>query len=58
MERLKAIAEAPRTQHANVLPLAGRGVVRVRQGDWRAIFRIEEADVILIHVARRREVYQ
>jgi mRNA-degrading endonuclease RelE of RelBE toxin-antitoxin system len=59
MERLRAIAETPGTQHPNVLPLVGRpGVFRVRQGDWRAMFRIEDADVVLIRVAHRREAYQ
>lgn len=59
MERLRAIGAAPGAHHPNVLPLVGRpGVFRVRQGDWRALFRIDEADVILIHVAHRREIYQ
>jgi len=59
MERLKAIAATPDSQHPNVLPLVGRpGVFRVRQGDWRALFRIEDADVVLIRVAHRREAYE
>lgn len=59
MERLKAIAAAPNLQHPNVLPLVGRpGVFRVRQADWRALFRIEDADVVVIRVAHRREVYE
>ena len=59
MERLKTIAAAPNLQHPNVLPLVGRpGVFRVRQGDWRALFRIEDADVVVIRVAHRREVYE
>jgi mRNA-degrading endonuclease RelE of RelBE toxin-antitoxin system len=59
MERLRAIAAAPNSLHPNVLPLVGRpGVFRVRQGDWRAMFRIEDADVILIRVAHRREAYE
>ena len=59
MERLRVIAAAPDLQHTNVLPLVGRpGVFRVRQGDWRALFRIEEADVVVIRVAHRREAYE
>jgi mRNA-degrading endonuclease RelE of RelBE toxin-antitoxin system len=59
MERLRTIAAAPDTQHPNVLPLVGRpGVFRVRQGNWRAMFRIEDTDVVLIRVAHRREAYE
>jgi mRNA-degrading endonuclease RelE of RelBE toxin-antitoxin system len=59
MERLRMIAAAPDTQHPNVLPLVGRpGVFRVRRGDWRAMFRIEDADMVLIRVAHRREAYE
>jgi mRNA-degrading endonuclease RelE of RelBE toxin-antitoxin system len=59
MERLRAIAAAPASQHPNVLRLVGRpGVFQVRQGDWRAMFRIENADVVVIRVAHRREAYE
>jgi mRNA-degrading endonuclease RelE of RelBE toxin-antitoxin system len=59
MERLKAIAAEPKSQHPNVTPMVGRpGVFRVRQSDWRALFRIENADVVVIRVAHRREVYE
>ena len=59
MERLRAIDAAPGSQHPNVLPLVGRpGVFRFRQGDWRAMFRVEDADVVLIRVAHRREAYE
>jgi mRNA-degrading endonuclease RelE of RelBE toxin-antitoxin system len=34
------------------------GVFRVRQGDWRAVFSLEEGDVIVDRVAHRREVYR
>lgn len=59
MERLKTIAAAPDRQHPNVLPLVSRpGVFRAHQGDWRAMFRIEDSDVVLIRVAHRREAYE
>ena len=55
--RLEKIADAPEKPHPNVVPLAGEpGVFRVRQGNWRAVFSIEEGDVILDRVAHRREV--
>jgi mRNA-degrading endonuclease RelE of RelBE toxin-antitoxin system len=59
LARLGKIAAAPAEVHPNVLPLAGEsGVFRVRQGNWRAVFSIEEGDLIVEKVAHRREVYR
>jgi mRNA interferase RelE/StbE len=59
LDRLERIAEAPDERHANVVALAGAaGSYRVRQGNWRAVFSIEDGDVILDRVAHRREVYR
>jgi len=59
LERLKKIADAPDKLHSNVVPLVGEpGVFRLRQGNWRAVFSIEEGDVIVDRVAHRREVYR
>lgn len=59
LARLETIAERPNELHQNVIALAGEiGVFRVRQGDWRAVFSIEDGDVILDRVAHRREVYR
>jgi mRNA-degrading endonuclease RelE of RelBE toxin-antitoxin system len=59
MERLGSIAETLNSQHPNVVPLVGRpGVFRVRQGDWRALLRIEDPDVVVIRVAHRPEAYE
>jgi mRNA interferase RelE/StbE len=59
LDRLENIADAPEKPHPNVVPLVGeQGVFRVRQGNWRAVFSIEEGDVIVDRVAHRREVYR
>jgi mRNA-degrading endonuclease RelE of RelBE toxin-antitoxin system len=59
LDRLEKIADAPHERHSNVVPLVGEpGVFRVRQGNWRAVFSIEEGDVIVDRVAHRREVYR
>ena len=59
LERLQRIAAAPDERHPNVVPLSGEaGSYRLRQGSWRAVFSIEEDDVILDRVAHRREVYR
>lgn len=59
LERLQRIAAAPDERHPNVVPLSGQsGSYRLRQGQWRAVFSIEDGDVILDRVAHRREVYR
>ncbi len=59
LERLQRIAAAPDERQPNVVPLSGEpGSYRLRQGPWRAVFSIEDGDVILDRVAHRREVYR
>jgi mRNA interferase RelE/StbE len=59
LERLEAIARTPDAIHLGVAPLVGeQGAFRVRQGDWRAVFSIEDGDVIVDRIAHRREVYR
>ena len=59
LDRLERIAQAPEDRHPNVVALMGAaGSYRVRQGDWRAVFSIEDGDVILDRIAHRREVYR
>ncbi len=61
LDRLEAIAAAPFDKHSNVKPLVGeKDAFRLRQGDWRAVYRIErkadEMRVVLIDV--RGSVYR
>jgi mRNA interferase RelE/StbE len=59
LERLEAVAEAPLRDHPNIRPLTGApGSFRLRQGDWRAVFSLEDGDVVLDRIAHRREVYR
>ena len=59
LERLQLIAAAPGRRHPNVTPLSDKaGSYRLRQGQWRAVFSIEDGDVILDRIAHRREVYR
>lgn len=58
-EKLARIAENPRGQHPAVTPLVGSsGVFRLRQGDWRAVYVIEDGDVIVDRIGNRKEVYR
>jgi mRNA interferase RelE/StbE len=57
--RLERIAEDPLAPHIGVTPLVGRvGVFRVRQGDWRAVYSIEDGDVIVERIGHRTMVYR
>jgi mRNA interferase RelE/StbE len=59
LERLDAIAADTAARHPGVAPLVGLpGVFRVRQGDWRAVFAIEQGDLIIDRVQHRGEVYR
>jgi len=61
LKRLEAIAANPFARHANVKALAGeKDAFRLRQGDWRAVYRIirmqDEMRVVLVDV--RGSVYR
>ena len=57
--RLERIAEDPLAPHVGVGPLVGRvGAFRVRQGDWRAVYSIEDGDVIVERIGHRKMVYR
>lgn len=58
-ERLERIARNPLAPQIGVKPLVGRGgVFRVRQGDWRAVYSIEDGDVIVERIGNRKMVYR
>jgi mRNA-degrading endonuclease RelE of RelBE toxin-antitoxin system len=57
--RLERIAEDPLALQIGVKPLVGRvGVFRVRQGDWRAVYSVEDGDVIVERIGHRKMVYR
>jgi len=61
LRKLRLFAAEPFKQHPWVSPLTDAAdMVRVRQGDWRAIILISRArDVIIVErVGHRREVYR
>jgi len=54
-------AAEPVEDHPWALPMRGRhDAVRIRQGDWRAVCRIDRDDEVIIveFVANRREAYR
>ena len=60
LDRLQVIALNPRGRHANVKPLTGfKDTYRLRQGDWRAIYRLlyEEDQMRVVVIDVRGSVY-
>jgi mRNA-degrading endonuclease RelE of RelBE toxin-antitoxin system len=61
LQKLRAYTAAPFGDHPWALPMRGRrDAIRIRQGDWRAVCRIDrDGDVVLVEfVANRREAYR
>ena len=61
LERLEAIAREPFAAHRNVERLKGeRDAFRLRQGDWRALYRIDRAagEMRVLVVEPRGGVYR
>lgn len=59
-EKLEAIAAVPTRRHPGVEAMQGKhpGRFRIRQGDWRAVFRMDGGDVLVDRVGNRGEVYR
>jgi mRNA-degrading endonuclease RelE of RelBE toxin-antitoxin system len=61
LDKAEAFAAAPFAVHSAATPLRGQpDVIRLRQGDWRGICRVDRtADTIVLEtVAHRREAYR
>jgi mRNA interferase RelE/StbE len=59
--KLEQFAADPFAPHPSAKPLKGQPhVVRIRQGDWRAVCRIDRANetVIIEAIGNRREIYR
>ncbi len=59
-EKLEAIAANPYAEHLNAKKLQGRDGYRLRVGDWRVIYEIqnEKLVILVLKVAPRGEVYK
>jgi len=57
-EAIRALAQAPRPRGAK--QLTGRDVYRLRVGDYRVLYEIEDARLVIlvVDVGHRREVYR
>jgi len=58
LERMEALRENPRP--ANSVKLSGQESYRVRQGNYRIIYEVDDANhiVVIAKVGHRREIYR
>ena len=59
-KKIDEIAINPAEQHANVTKLVGRAGFRLRVGDWRVIYKLEDEQLIMlvIRIGPRGDVYR
>ena len=59
-EKLNILAEAPYAPNTNVTKLQNRPGYRLRVGDWRVIYEIEDRElrILILKIAPRGEVYR
>ena len=59
-EKLEAIAVNPYADHPNAKKLQGRDGYRLRVGNWRVIYEMQEDKLVILvlRVAPRGEVYR
>jgi len=59
-QRLEQLAEDPFSKNLNATKLQGRQGYRLRIGDWRVIYEIQNKELIIlvIKIAKRGEIYK
>lgn len=59
-EKMEVIALNPYADHPNAKKLQGREGYRLRVGDWRIVYKIqnEQLIVVVLKIASRGEVYK
>ena len=59
-EKLEPIAVDPHADHPNAKKLQGREGYRLRVGDWRVIYKMqnEQLIIVILKIASRGEIYK
>ena len=59
VEALEAVAADLAVRQPFVTEMVGQpDVWRLRKGDWRAVYRVVDGDVVVARIAHRREAYR
>lgn len=58
VEKIKGLSQEPRPPGSE--KLSGEDRYRLRQGDWRVVYSVEDArrEVVVVKIGHRREVYR
>lgn len=58
VEKIRSLAENPRPPHAK--KLSGEEKYRIRQGDYRILFRVDDlvVTIVVVKIGHRRDVYR
>jgi mRNA interferase RelE/StbE len=57
LDVLSRLTNWPNVSGSKRLTGGAKGWLRVRTGDWRVIFRVEDGGIVVERIAHRREVY-
>lgn len=59
-EKIDTIALDPYAPHNNVTKLVGRSGYRLRVGDWRVIYELQDAQLVMlvVKIGPRGEIYE
>ncbi len=59
-DKLRSVAADPYGQHNNVKKLAGQPGYRLRIGDWRVMYELEDDRLVMlvVRIATRGQVYK
>ncbi|MBE0530548.1 MAG: type II toxin-antitoxin system RelE/ParE family toxin [Rhodospirillales bacterium] len=55
--KIRQYAESPASQENNVTKLQGRDGYRLRVGDWRVIFNVDEDGMTVLEIGPRGGIY-
>lgn len=58
--KIEEIAQDPHAQHNNLTKLVGRAGYRLRVGDWRVLYELQDQQLIMLvlKVASRGDMYR
>lgn len=60
VDRIEALAKNPKAPNNNVKKLQGVEGYRLRVGDWRIVYRLQDRElvIVVIDIGQRKEIYR